>query len=235
MSVGGIDSGAANIDGVPIIEPGSNSELGQDAFLTLLLTQLSNQDPLDPISNEDFIAQQATLSQLEQTTQLNEKFDQFFESQSVVFDGINSIFGSMQSMNLLGTIVEYPTSEVVVSNGVVDELFIDLSTSANVGYTVLNSSGNVLRQEDPVLISQGNGIAIGFDGLDDFGQPLSDGTYTVQLNVTDSDGTVMEGIPYSKSKVTSVDFRGGVPTLRLANGLNVGTDAVLALNTEDIE
>ena len=233
MSVGGIDSGAVEIDGVPVIPLGSNSDLGQDAFLTLLLTQLSNQDPLDPISNEDFIAQQATLSQLEQTTQLNEKFDEFFESQSTVFDGINSIFGSMQSMNLLGTEVEYPTSEIVISDGVTDELFIDLSTSANVGYSIVNSNGNVLKKVDPVLTPQGNGISIGFDGLDNFGQQLSDGTYQVQLDVSDLDGTPLEGIPYSKSKVTSVDFRGGVPTLRLANGLNVGTDAVLALNTED--
>ena len=45
------------------------NELGQDTFLRLFIAQLENQDPLDPTSNEEFVAQLAQFSSLEQATQ----------------------------------------------------------------------------------------------------------------------------------------------------------------------
>ncbi|MCB1195776.1 flagellar hook assembly protein FlgD [bacterium] len=59
----------------------SGSQLGKDDFLELLVAQLGNQDPLDPLSNEDFIAQMATFSQLEQVTNLNTNITSFLDSQ----------------------------------------------------------------------------------------------------------------------------------------------------------
>lgn len=52
-----------------------NQELGRDAFLELLVLQLQNQDPLDPIGNEQMLAQLAQFSSLEQMTALNESFE----------------------------------------------------------------------------------------------------------------------------------------------------------------
>lgn len=49
-----------------------SQELNQNAFMELLVTQLENQDPLNPVQNEDFVAQLATFSSLSELEQLNE-------------------------------------------------------------------------------------------------------------------------------------------------------------------
>jgi flagellar basal-body rod modification protein FlgD len=57
------------------------SVLGKDDFLRILTTQLSHQDPSAPLQDQDFIAQMATFSSLEQMTNLNTSFDKFANSQ----------------------------------------------------------------------------------------------------------------------------------------------------------
>jgi len=53
-----------------------NNELGRDAFLQLLVLQMQNQDPLEPVDNTEMIAQLAQFSALEQMTELNDGFTQ---------------------------------------------------------------------------------------------------------------------------------------------------------------
>ena len=64
-----------------------SSKLGKDEFLKLFVEQLSNQDPLDPLKNEDFIAQMATFSQLEQTTNMNTNLTSYLETQTNLLTG----------------------------------------------------------------------------------------------------------------------------------------------------
>ena len=74
----------------------SAAALGQDDFLKILLTQLTYQDPLKPLDNQQFIAQMAQFSALEQSRQLNEKIDSLLGAQAAT-----------QSFGLIGKVVEY--------------------------------------------------------------------------------------------------------------------------------
>ncbi|MES2355357.1 MAG: flagellar hook capping FlgD N-terminal domain-containing protein [Pseudomonadota bacterium] len=75
------------------------STISQDEFLKVLLTQLQFQDPLKPMDNQQFLAQMAQFSSLEQTRQLNDRIDQLLTIQS-----------SSQSIGLIGKTVEVSTS-----------------------------------------------------------------------------------------------------------------------------
>ncbi len=55
-----------------IPDTGGKEELGKSDFLMLMISQLQNQDPLDPMKNEDFIAQLAQFNSLEQMINLNQ-------------------------------------------------------------------------------------------------------------------------------------------------------------------
>jgi flagellar basal-body rod modification protein FlgD len=55
----------------PGVTSGTAKEIGQTEFLKLLVTQLQNQDPMNPMDNQQFIAQLATFSSLEQLISIN--------------------------------------------------------------------------------------------------------------------------------------------------------------------
>ena len=60
-----------------------SAELGKDEFIKILMTQLQNQDPLNPMEDKDFISQMATFSSLEQTMNMADAMDRLVKSQSV--------------------------------------------------------------------------------------------------------------------------------------------------------
>lgn len=88
---------------------GTDNTLDQDMFLKLMLEQLKYQDPLNPMSNQDFLAQQAQFTQLEQLQQLNETIE------------ANS--GLTQGMDLIGKEVTLmdPDDPQKTITGVVEE------------------------------------------------------------------------------------------------------------------
>ena len=67
MDIPGIQSGGGLLGGAY-----ATQGLDKDAFMRLLVTQLQNQDPLEPTQNQEFVAQLATFSSLEQLEELND-------------------------------------------------------------------------------------------------------------------------------------------------------------------
>lgn len=86
-----------------------NSQIGRDQFMELLVTQLRNQDPLEPVNQQDFLGQLAQFSSLEGIERLNLNF-----SESLKFQQLS------QGGALVGSRVEYTTAEGELRTGRVD-------------------------------------------------------------------------------------------------------------------
>jgi len=86
-----------------------NSQLGQDQFMQLLTTQLRNQDPLEPVNQQDFLGQLAQFSQLQGIENLNTNF-----AESLKFQQIS------QGGSLVGSRVEYTNAQGEPKSGVID-------------------------------------------------------------------------------------------------------------------
>jgi flagellar basal-body rod modification protein FlgD len=95
--------------------PGITSEIASSEFLNLLTIQLRNQDPIDPVKQEDFISQLTQFSMLEQTEALNSSFEQILQIEQL-----------NQGIALVGKQAEYVNAATGErSTGMVQQLFAD--------------------------------------------------------------------------------------------------------------
>lgn len=92
----------------------NTGELDKDDFLKLFIAQLQAQDPLSPMDNNEFVAQSATFTQLEQMTNLNTNITEFLEKQSAVLDSFMHSQTSGQALNLVD---KYVTAYVPQEDG----------------------------------------------------------------------------------------------------------------------
>jgi len=108
----------------------SSDSLGKDDFLNLLVTQLKNQDPLEPMKNEEFIAQLAQFNSLEQMISLNKSFDTMLDLQQMT-----------NASAMIGKEVSWMDNDGNRQSGVVKEVMITSDGPAlNVGTGLILSS-----------------------------------------------------------------------------------------------
>jgi len=185
----------------------TNSLMGdtQDRFLTLLVTQLRNQDPLNPMDNAEVTSQIAQLSTVNGINQLNNTL--------LALSGQMDVSQSMQAAGLIGRSVLVPGTKVSLGSHPDDPsqkestpFGVDLiSPASNVTVTVLDASGKAVRQIK--LGPQPAGvISVGWDGKGDGGSPLNDGAYNIQVAATDADGKPVPAEPLTYGRVSSVDY-----------------------------
>ncbi len=101
------------LDGTPTAAP--RQQLNQDDFLKLLTTQLSNQDPLKPMEDTQFIAQMAQFSSLQQATTLTKDFEAFSSAQKI--SSAQNLLAKTVSLTSDDTVVSGLVSEVRIRNG----------------------------------------------------------------------------------------------------------------------
>ncbi|NYT81020.1 flagellar hook assembly protein FlgD [Alcaligenaceae bacterium] len=176
----------------------------QERFLTLLVTQLQNQDPLNPMDNAEVTSQIAQLSTVNGINQLNNTL--------LALSGQMDVSQSMQAASLIGKDVLVPGSKISLgSTGeggakVATPFGMDLiSGAAKVVVTITDNSGKAIRTIEMDATPSGV-YSLEWDGKDDGGVPAPDGAYNVQVAAYDaSSGPVSVGA-LTYGKVSSVAY-----------------------------
>ena len=122
----------------------SNDYLGKDAFLKILMAQLQNQDPMNPMEDKDFIAQMAQFSSLEQMTNMVTSFEKLANSQAQSqMIAYSDFAGKTVKWDMLVGSVDGKQSETLSGKGVIEKVQFNNSSVE----FVLND-GTVLKPEN---------------------------------------------------------------------------------------
>ncbi|KJZ43471.1 MULTISPECIES: flagellar hook assembly protein FlgD [Pseudomonas] len=201
--------------------PTGNKALGKDAFLQLLVTQLKNQNPLEPQDNGAFVAQLAQFSSLEGITTLND-----------TVSGLASNYNSSQALqasSLVGRSVIAPGDKAVVdtSKSLSGTVVVPSSVAAAT-LNITDASGKTVRTIDLGAQKAGNASFI-WDGKNDAGETAAAGTYTFGATSTIDGKSValITNLPATVNSVT-ISQTGGELMLNLAG---LGTVALSKVQT----
>ncbi len=155
------------------------AEMGQQDFLQLLVTQLQNQDPLNPMNNEEFAVQLAQFSSLEQLIGINDKLGKPQEPSS------GSSIASLASF--LGHEVVLPDQQLKITAGKGANLMVDVPEGAQSGrIDFKNEQGVVVGSMELAELEPGRHF-IKLTGVD-----VPDGKYSVRAVVVNEQGTFTE-------------------------------------------
>lgn len=188
-----------------------SNELGQADFLELMMTQIQNQDPLNPMESDDFLSQMAQFGTVNGVNELNNSFSSL----------ANSLQSSqaLQASTMVGNSVLVQGNQAELVQGGEIEAAVDLQQStSNLSVNIVDAFGQTVRTVD--LGSQTSGLTkFTWDGLDNNGQTMPAGNYSIQATSNVNNETIAQNV-YVYAKVDSVTLSqtGGEPLLNL-NGI----------------
>ena len=215
----------------------SEEELDRNAFLQLLTTQLQNQNPLDPMKNEAFVAQLAQFSQLEGITNMS-------TSLADVADVMRSD-RIMAGANLVGKSVLAQTGRIATNGSTPSKIEVSLPYGAEqVDFGIYDADSGALMRS---IVSgpQTSGIAsFNWDGRIADGSVAPTGTYIIRGTAT-VNGSAQEFVPSTFTQVETVSWDAQTADLKLNLSGNVsipisqvyriGDDSMNANSNEQID
>jgi flagellar basal-body rod modification protein FlgD len=210
MIMGFISPIATDAQGNP--QPTGNMQsLGKDDFLQLLITKLEHQDPLNPMEDEDFIAQLAQFSSLEQMYNIAEGIASSNEWDYLQMQSINNVMAS----GLIGRDVKAEYSGVYVDASNEPQITYTMSSAADeVTFVIKDEMGTIVATLTQDSVEAGVNTFT-WDGTDDLGNRVDEGYYLIEATATTGAGTTIKPGLSLVGTVEAVIYRDGSAYLRV--------------------
>ncbi len=193
------------------------NDLGQDAFLQLMITQMKNQDPLAPQSNSEFVAQLAQFSSVQGLEKLNTSFNSFssgFQSNQ-----------ALQASSLVGRSVSVETNTSMLTAGGIISGSVNIpATTSDLKINIYDSKG-ALAATVPLGAVQKGDTTFRFDGQDmEVNGKLIDWTAGAKALPADTYKFEVLATQDGKAQQLATNLSANV------NSVTIGTDGKLVLN-----
>jgi flagellar basal-body rod modification protein FlgD len=187
-------------------------------FLTLLTTQLKNQDPTAPMDSNQFTQQLVQFSQVEQQIDTNDNL------KSLISQG--STQAGAMATTYLGRNVSVTNGQASLSSGAANWSYNLGTTAASATLTITNANNTVVWTGKGETAS-GNHV-LAWDGKDNNGNIIADGAYKLTVNAKDSAGNDITTSVASAGTVSQIDMSNGAPQLVIGN-MEVGFADIAAV------
>jgi flagellar basal-body rod modification protein FlgD len=174
-----------------------------DTFLTLLTTQLQNQDPLNPMDSNQFTQQLVEFSQVEQQINTNDNL------KTLIGQGASQT--GAYAVSYLGKAVTIANGQAPLANGQAVWAYNLGTAAANTQLTVTDANGNVVYTGAGETAAGAH--AFTWDGTTTSGAQAPDGTYKLAVTAAAADGTPVQSNVTSTGVVSEVDMTGTPPML----------------------
>lgn len=201
----------------------NSAQKQQIDFLAMLMVQLKNQNPSNPYDNQQFAAQLATFSQLEQLTDIRK----LMEDQADIF--------ALMAMSVENT--SLPSMIGKYASATSDTLDIDGMNPSEIGYkvnlpgvsgvaTIYDSAGKVVRtiELSGSQVVTGN-HTIEWDGKDDNGDKMLPGKYKIVVESTETDGSTTKLETHTVGKIEAIRYK-NTGTVVVINGIEVSLASI---------
>ena len=191
-----------------------------DSFLTLLTTQLQNQDPLSPMDSQAFTQQLVQFTSVEQSIKTNDSLGKL----------ISLVQGSSQTSALgyLGATVEAKSDKASLGASTPATIAYELpSTASSVSVRILDSTGHLVAETRGPTTSGAHEIS--WDGTQSSGARASAGLYRIEVDAKGADGKSLKVAQMLRGKVDSIDPSTD-PLMLTVAGVDVGLTDIKSIS-----
>jgi flagellar basal-body rod modification protein FlgD len=187
-------------------------------FLTLLTTQLKNQDPTSPMDSNQFTQQLVMYSQVEQQINTNDSL------KTLITQGTSN--AATMAANYLGKKVSITTGNASLSGGTASWTYNLSGNAATNQLSVVDANGKTVFTTTGATTT-GNSTFT-WDGKDNNGNQLADGTYKLTVTAADSAGNDIKSSVASAGTVSQIDMTVSPPKL-VVGGMEVDLSDIAAV------
>lgn len=201
----------------------NKSVLGKDDFLKLMIAQLKNQDPLNPLDGTEYAAQLAQFSALEQITNLNSYLKQSIDANYMLTQSINNTMLA----NLIGKEVKVNSNEIKVdgqnSFGIGYELPDGIR---NVRVNIYNEYGTLIKSIEASNKKGSNKLL--WDLTDNNGEKVVNGKYKFEVIATDFNDKAVDVASYVAGLIDGIRYSEN-GTMLIINGAEYSAGDILEI------
>jgi flagellar basal-body rod modification protein FlgD len=172
-------------------------------FLTLLTTQLQNQNPLDPMDTNQFTQQLVQFAGVEQQLKTNDRLDSILTNAKASASATASSF--------IGKTITADGTKATLADGSATWTLTPARAATKATITISDANGNVVATKSTTLSAGGQSFT--WDGRGSSGFTQADGTYSIKVDAADATGATVAVSTSVTGTVDSVDLSGSEPVL----------------------